>query len=425
MSALDECLKPLEERIALRVLIAAWRRHAHPSLAAAIATRSVPLARTHDWDLDRFDVGTLPQVLAWLVDSGPTSALLETVLQRLEPFLPDPRALAPLEALAAKDTPARAKASELAQLCRLTPSSLSDAEVVAVVRSAVESELQRDARLADLVAEGSPERRAVLADWFADRGEPIGEFVGLQLAGGPPGDRERALWAQHGIGWIRLFLGDELAALGPGEGSGAVVRERARFERGVPVAVTVQHLPADPSPGWGHVRELDCRDTPDWARAELLVRLPTAARRLETLRADWGVVRDLTLRGPWPALRRLHVSRAGAAAWGALVKGLSAFPQLAWLRLERSSLAERGLTTALGALRGRRLSLELALTPEWGTSAELRLEFPSASGTFSTNLEALPKSWAKLLGAVTAVVGPLRLESKLEVPVELRAFFAK
>ena len=50
------------------------------------------------------------------------------------------------------------------------------------------------------------------------------------------------------------------------------------------------------------------------------------------------------------------------------MKGLSAFPQLAWLRLERSSLAER------------------ALTPEWGTSAELRLEFPAASGTFSTNL---------------------------------------
>jgi hypothetical protein len=60
-----------------------------------------------------------------------------------------------------------------------------------------------------------------------------------------------------------------------------------------------------------------------------------------------------------------------------------------------------------------------------GTSAELRLEFPAASGTFSTNLEVLPKSWEKLLGAVTAVVGPLRLESKLEVPVELRAFFAR
>ena len=173
MNALDEMLGALGPSVTLRCLVKAWRGAASPMLVEEIRRRSEPFARTTDWDLDRFDVTTLPRVLSWLCDSGPFSADLEVVLDRIEPFLPDPRAVKPLAELAEKNTRAQARIRELASRQVLPPSSLDEKVVLGQLRAVIAEEQEHQRRFQQLLTEESRESRAVLADWLMGRGEPL------------------------------------------------------------------------------------------------------------------------------------------------------------------------------------------------------------------------------------------------------------
>jgi hypothetical protein len=416
---LDDALVGLDAVEALRVLISAWRRSAHPLLTQAIDERSRAFARALDWDLHRFDVTTLPQVLAWLVDSGPTSPMLATVLTRLEPYLPDPRATAPLEALVSKKTTQTPKVLELLELHRRTSSNLSADEALAVVKSSVVANLEREAKLASLLVEPSMDQRAVLADWLTDHAEPIGEFVGLQLArpvDAAPSSREQALWGQHGIAWIRFFLGGEVGFNAP------MARERVRFERGVPVGVVLDYPPAKRPAGWGHVQHLEVRTSYLAGNEHTTERMAPLVPDLVSLVTTFGHVQELAAHGPFPTLERL-VLRQVAGAWGSNFAVLSTFSGLKVLRLERNSLSDRGLATALKAVRQRSLDLEL-----WLPDAKVKLSFPEGRAKVSAgDLGASKKvraSWDKLLAAIRSQVShPIQIDSPNPLPPELATYF--
>jgi uncharacterized protein (TIGR02996 family) len=100
------------------------------------------------------------------------------------------------------------------------------AKVSELGRAARAGAADGDALLAAVRADPHDERAlAVYADWLQERGDPRGELVALQLANREPA-RQRALIAKHGKSW--------LGAVGT-----VTTQKYTRFERGLPVAVTV------------------------------------------------------------------------------------------------------------------------------------------------------------------------------------------
>jgi hypothetical protein len=429
---LDAALSGLDDAEALRLLVLAWRRDAVPLLAQVIHERSRRTGGALAWDLDRFDVCTLPKVLAWCLDSGPTSGQLDVVIDRLLPFLPDPRAQATLDALAAKPGALAERVRALAEMNRLPASPRATAEVLASVRALREGSSGRAEQLHALVVEPTPERRAVLADALADQGEPLGEFVGLQLGRGPstpPSERELALWEQHGVEWIERYLGSWAAQLDGGNGSG--VRNRVRFEGGVPTAVETG-LIGPPGPGWRHVRSYSWRPWPVQDESEtveardrrLAVALAALVPGLTALTAPAAAVALVGERGPWPALQTLMLHGAGGLSWRRLVDTIHAFPSVTVVSIERG-VEGRGLATALGSLKDRPLDVTLNLSEGWEAVTTLRLRLPDGRAGLSGRAVPVKKSnrgaWKKLLAEVVKATGQrVAVASGVDVDPALR-----
>lgn len=416
-AAFDHVLAGLEPGAALRCLVLAWRGVPHESFAVEIRARSAVFENIRDWDLDRFDITTLPQVLSWLLDSGPFSDQLERVLDRVEPFLPDPRAAGPLAALAAKPTPAQARVAEFAQRHALSPSSLEQEEALRHLRAVVIEELERDRHLAELVEEQSLERRAVLADWFMSRAEPLGEFVGLQLArslDAEPSKREVALWEQYGVEWIGTFLGAGMVT-----GNGAALRAGVRFARGVPVQVEAQELIVEHArgPGWRHVKRLVLRrsSTPEERAAG---DLSHAVAQVEQLDVQLGTLLDVIERTKCASLRQVTVRGAGATSWASLARLVQRLPSLQEVQFDRAgTFSALGFEATLRSLRERSMSVTLRFH-------EAELTIPVDGRPFLTAREQLDREWKGILEAVRAVTAqrPL-LRSAAPLRPELEAHF--
>lgn len=429
--ALEDALRGLDDAEGLRLLVLAWRRDAAPMLEQAIREWSERHGSTQDWDLDRFDVLTLPRVLLWCVDSGPTSSQLDVVLDRIVPFLPDPRAQAPLEALAEKSALVGDRARALAVMNRLEPSPRSTEDVLTSLNALRSDADERARHLNALVIEPQPERRAVLADLLADRGEPLGEFVSLQLGRDPqtaPSERERALWHQHGIEWISRFIGPWAAQLDFGNGSS--VRDRVRFEGGVPTLVKTRLFGA-PGPGWRHVQTFTWSPTLESDEPELRVRLlatelTALLPSLANLTAPAAVVALAAEHGPWPALQTLNLQRAGGMTWGRLIEAVHAFPSVTSLSIE-SGLNARGLATAFASLKDRPLEVFLIVSEEWGATARFQFKLPGGRAWLGAQAVPAKKArrgaWKKLLAEVVKATGQrIAVASGVEVDPALRPF---
>jgi len=152
--------------------------------------------------------------------------------------------------------------------------------------------------------------RAVYADYLADRGDPRGELIALQLAGRDP-DRQRALLHEHHVDW-----------LGP---LAAIVREVA-FRRGFPASARVSfrhrrdvdQLGALPAWATFEELELDAVRASD-ARAARFV--GPAMRHVRVLRHP-DVDRLIASDTPWHRLHTLvvHASEISAARVGELAR---------------------------------------------------------------------------------------------------------
>ncbi len=134
--------------------------------------------------------------------------------------------------------------------------------------------------------------RQVLADHLLAQGDPLGELMTLQCQPQPDEARIAALLELHGAKWEAL--------LGLG-----VWRGKVRFERGLPVAVTMRRLPHGqllPPPGlfWCAVREIDWswhggRPEADWLTHPRL-RGVTVLRNVHALLASWLGTHPLPVR---------------------------------------------------------------------------------------------------------------------------------
>ncbi len=410
----DDVLIGLEPEAALRCLVLAWRGAPHESITAEIAARSAQFEALRDWDLDRFDITTLPQVLSWMLDSGPFSPQLEQVLDSIEPYLPDPRAVRPLASLAAKVTRVHGRAKELAQRHPLPGTSLEQGETLRHLRAVVADEQQRGRRVAELMVEASLERRAVLADWFMSRADPLGEFVGLQLAhrapvddGGPeerPSGRELWLWRQYGVAWIGMFLGQAMAL-----GMGSKVREAVQFVRGVPLQVkglerAVEHARA---PGWRHVKKLALLRVSQ--EQEFAGDLSHAVAHVEQLDAHLGTLLDLLDRTRCEALRELTVRGAGTTSWAELERLVHRIPALREVHFDRAGAFETdGLEATLRSLRARSVSITLQIHHD-----QLTIPFEGAP---VLAVEKYGPEWAAVIEVVHGVIARRPTIEKRERP---------
>jgi uncharacterized protein (TIGR02996 family) len=162
-----------------------------------------------------------------------------------------------------------------------------------------------------------PERiaaRHVLADALQARGDPRGEFIALQLAGGEnqkAARRVAALLREHGDDWLGRLPGVERAS--------------RRFERGfvssVRVAASDAQLEAAlDADEWRTIEEIFLAASPEVA-VRLVGRMPML-RALAT--PSEAVLRALAAAGPFPSLRAL----GGFDDWMPS-EPMAAFPRLA------------------------------------------------------------------------------------------------
>lgn len=263
---------------ALKKQLTAWRKKPTSELAASIEALGADLARTvapSDWDLSRFDAGSLSSVLGWF-EQAPDDQLLP-VLRHLASLLPDPRATRPLLALLSRsfarpieratvfarlvqnaDPREAALARELGVTSAL---ALANDESADLLRFANE----RDDMLSAMFARPDDVlHRQVTADWLMSFGDPFGELIALQLArgDGPPSAPELDLLKRHSNAFLFDFFAPE------------PVREVA-FHLGVPLAIEVGR-PVQWKPAFSTVRRVrraagtswDWLLKPEWIRVE-------------------------------------------------------------------------------------------------------------------------------------------------------------
>lgn len=164
--------------------------------------------------------------------------------------------------------------------------------------------------------------RSILADALIEVGDPRGEFIALQLRGGP--DRAAAqLLAAHGKTWLGPLAG--------------VLAADFRFERGflarctIPAAKARRAIALAGDPRWSTVRSF---------AGPAAIALHPAMRALTMLTIGPVAHAALLTDAPRPRLHALHYTPSGAPGERAALARCAALPNLRTLELRGAPLAD-------------------------------------------------------------------------------------
>ncbi len=211
----------------------------------------------------------------------------------------------------------------------------------------------REALLARVYAHPEDDSaRLVLADHLLEVGDPLGEFIMLQVTSPSSTARMSELLGKYRAKW--------LGPLGPIIDPGS-----ARFERGFPVALTMdverrQPLPP-PGPAWSTVRDIDWfwRGPPE-AAAWLADPHLRSVTRLRRTRA--AIARRLGAHGL--GIRRLEMQGGLRVQAPEAFMALAGLPHLTWLEIPEAEADDVSLCAA-SPLARRLEHFEVASRREW------------------------------------------------------------
>ncbi|AGC41506.1 hypothetical protein MYSTI_00147 [Myxococcus stipitatus DSM 14675] len=246
------------------------------------------------------------------------------------------------------------------------------AAVEARIAVKARSSVTREALLARVYA--SPEddaARRVLADVLLEEGDPLGEFISLQLASEPDTERMERLLELNRARWEM--------PLGPG-----LDPKGTRFERGFPVSVLMNtaDIPEPPA-AWGTVEEVRWSYSGVTSGGQMLN--SPVLRQVKSLR---GVGGNSVCELKAPSASALQRLSLGTTEGKGLVEVLAALPRLRWLDVSggEPEFVARCLESSLASTlecfeaHGRVMHIHpLALGPaqsKWSLSLERDAEVP-------------------------------------------------
>ncbi|MCY1018149.1 TIGR02996 domain-containing protein [Pyxidicoccus sp. MSG2] len=245
----------------------------------------------------------------------------------------------------------------------------------------------REALLARVYAD--PEdvsARLVLADHLLEQGDPLGEFITQQCAPQPDEARIQDLLKEHQLQWE--------APLGA-----SVVRGFVQFERGLPVAVLMDHsrgepLP-EPGPGWSTVREVGwSMATYPGAEVEAWLSHPHLRNVMSLRSLDAEMARGL---GSRPlGLSHLDVSGPLVEKAPDLFTRLDGLPRLTHV-LVYNAAPEDVRLCATSRLASRLVRFEARGTVAWALIVMVRKQLPVLAKLFSA--EGVPPLAHAIQGA--------------------------